>query len=94
MGYQRLRWNRYEIESYLVHPAAIARYVEETVAVRVQQFQDAFVIRVQPFDFQLPDRKVGVACKRHDVIEREPTAPVGSRKTIDGKAPVKSAAVS
>src|SRR5262249_53734984 len=29
------------------------------------------------------DRKVGAACKRHDVIEREPTAPVGSRKTID-----------
>jgi hypothetical protein len=27
-GFQRLRWRRYEIESYLVHPEALARYVE------------------------------------------------------------------
>jgi hypothetical protein len=27
-GLQRLRWKRYEIESYLLHPAALARYVE------------------------------------------------------------------
>ena len=26
---QRLRWRRYEIESYLVHPAALQRYVEQ-----------------------------------------------------------------
>ena len=25
-GFQRLRWRRYEIESYLVHPAALARF--------------------------------------------------------------------
>jgi hypothetical protein len=30
-GLQRLRWRRYEIESYLVHPAALARYVEKMV---------------------------------------------------------------
>jgi predicted ATPase len=30
-GFQRLRWKRYEIESYLVHPGAIARYVEQQV---------------------------------------------------------------
>lgn len=30
-GLQRLRWRRYEIESYLLHPAAIARYVEQQV---------------------------------------------------------------
>lgn len=30
-GLQRLRWNRYEIESYLVHPGAIARFVENQV---------------------------------------------------------------
>jgi predicted ATPase len=30
-GLQRLRWNRYEIESYLVHPAALARFVEQKV---------------------------------------------------------------
>ena len=30
-GYQRLRWNRYEIESYLVHPAALGRFVEAKV---------------------------------------------------------------
>ncbi|MBI4577061.1 MAG: AAA family ATPase [Planctomycetes bacterium] len=30
-GLQRLRWRRYEIESYLIHPAALARFVEQTV---------------------------------------------------------------
>ncbi|MAE70843.1 MAG: hypothetical protein CME06_10285 [Gemmatimonadetes bacterium] len=30
-GFQRLRWRRYEIESYLVHPAALARFVEHQV---------------------------------------------------------------
>ncbi len=30
-GLQRLRWKRYEIESYLFHPDALARYVEQKV---------------------------------------------------------------
>ena len=30
-GFQRLRWHRYEIESYLIHPAALARFVESMV---------------------------------------------------------------
>ena len=30
-GLQRLRWDRYEIESYLYHPAALRRYVEQKV---------------------------------------------------------------
>jgi predicted ATPase len=30
-GLQRLRWRRYEVESYLVHPAALARFVEKVV---------------------------------------------------------------
>lgn len=30
-GFQRLRWQRYEIESYLFHPDALARYVEHVV---------------------------------------------------------------
>ncbi len=30
-GFQRTRWRRYEIESYLVHPAALARYVTQMV---------------------------------------------------------------
>jgi hypothetical protein len=30
-GFQRLRWRRYEIESYLLHPDALARFVEQTV---------------------------------------------------------------
>ena len=30
-GLQRLRWKRYEIESYLLHPDALARYVEQMV---------------------------------------------------------------
>jgi predicted ATPase len=32
-GLQRVRWRRYEIESYLVHPAVLARYVEQQVGV-------------------------------------------------------------
>jgi predicted ATPase len=30
-GFQRIRWTRYEIESYLFHPEALARYVESKV---------------------------------------------------------------
>ncbi len=30
-GIQRVRWGRYEIESYLLHPDAIARFVEHTL---------------------------------------------------------------
>jgi hypothetical protein len=30
-GLQRLRWRRYETESYLIHPDAIGRFVEQTV---------------------------------------------------------------
>jgi DNA polymerase III delta prime subunit len=30
-GLQRIRWRRYEIESYLVHPAALERFVEKVV---------------------------------------------------------------
>jgi hypothetical protein len=30
-GLQRVRWRRYEIESYLVHPAVLARYVAQQV---------------------------------------------------------------
>ncbi len=30
-GLQRLRWRRYEIESYLVHPDVLVRFVERTV---------------------------------------------------------------
>lgn len=30
-GLQKIRWRRYEIESYLIHPAALARYIEHKV---------------------------------------------------------------
>jgi predicted ATPase len=30
-GFQRLRWQRYEIESYLLHPNSLVRFVESTV---------------------------------------------------------------
>ena len=32
-GLQRLRWRRYEIESYLLHPDSLVRFVESTVGV-------------------------------------------------------------
>jgi hypothetical protein len=28
-GYQRLRWSRYEIESYLLHPASLERFIQK-----------------------------------------------------------------
>ena len=34
-GFQRIRWRRYEIESYLFHPAALERFVERTVGAAV-----------------------------------------------------------
>lgn len=43
-GLQVLRWKRYEIESYLVHPAAIERYIEQQVgpgALSEQHIRDA-----------------------------------------------------
>lgn len=36
-GLQRLRWTRYEIESYLFHPDALARFVEKQVGAAVAQ---------------------------------------------------------
>lgn len=36
-GLQRLRWNRYEIESYLLHPGALKRFVEQKVGARAAQ---------------------------------------------------------
>lgn len=46
-GLQRLRWKRYEIESYLLHPEALARYVSELVGsgaapVHVQDLRKHF----------------------------------------------------
>lgn len=34
-GLQRLRWKRYEVESYLVHPDALARYVKQMVGPEI-----------------------------------------------------------
>ena len=36
-GLQRVRWRRYEIESYLLHPEALARFVTVQVGVNVAQ---------------------------------------------------------
>jgi predicted ATPase len=39
-GFQRLRWKRYEIESYLLHPEAMARYVQSKVGQASEQHVD------------------------------------------------------
>ena len=36
-GLQRLRWRRYEIESYLIHPDALARFVQAEVGVEAAE---------------------------------------------------------
>jgi hypothetical protein len=47
-GLQRLRWRRYEIESYLVHPAALIRFVEKMAggpdhaALNIQDLKEHF----------------------------------------------------
>ena len=43
-GLQRLRWRRYEIESYLLHPDALARFVEAVVGTDAAEshVQDMF----------------------------------------------------
>lgn len=38
-GLQRLRWKRYEIESYLIHPATLERFVEKEVGAGVQSVE-------------------------------------------------------
>jgi hypothetical protein len=40
-GLQRLRWRRYEIESYLLHPAALGRFVAKMVGAPAQLNLDA-----------------------------------------------------
>lgn len=51
-GFQRLRWNRYEIESYLVHPAALARFVQQKVgtaaAINVEDLNKYFTDNFPP----------------------------------------------
>ena len=37
---QRLRWRRYEIESYLIHPDALANFVEAVVGVDYGPYVD------------------------------------------------------
>ena len=46
-GLQRLRWRRYEIESYLVYPAALTRFVESLVGTGVA------ASRIEPMDAYL-----------------------------------------
>ena len=36
-GLQRLRWKRYEIESYLLHPGALKRFIEQQVGIEAAQ---------------------------------------------------------
>ncbi|HRB16293.1 MAG TPA: AAA family ATPase [Nitrospira sp.] len=38
-GLQRLRWKRYEIESYLIHPATLERFVEKEVGTGAQSVE-------------------------------------------------------
>ena len=40
VGLQRLRWRRYEIESYLIHPDALANFVEAVVGVDYGPYVD------------------------------------------------------
>jgi len=52
-GLQRLRWKRYEIESYLLHPDALARYVERIVGsgaapLHLQDLREHFEERYPP----------------------------------------------
>lgn len=55
VGLQRIRWRRYEIESYLVHPEALARFVRKQVGegVAKQHVEDmmSYIHRALPPGF-------------------------------------------
>ena len=56
---QRLRWNRYEIESYLLHPAALKRFVirqvgEPAAAPHLEDLQRHFEQTYPPAFFSDP----------------------------------------
>ena len=51
-GLQRLRWNRYEIESYLVHPKALERFIETKIgagALSAEARKDALAYLEETF---------------------------------------------
>ncbi|NJK42711.1 MAG: hypothetical protein HC937_03345 [Aquincola sp.] len=43
VGYQKLKWSRYEIESYLFHPAALDRFVQDNVGQAGADALDAYL---------------------------------------------------
>lgn len=55
-GLQRVRWRRYEIESYLVHPAALARFVENQVgSSQAEEAKRGLHARLREFFEELTD---------------------------------------
>jgi hypothetical protein len=54
-GLQRLRWKRYEIENYLLHPAAIRRYVQKITGAETSDLHirdlDGYFHQKYPPDF-------------------------------------------
>jgi hypothetical protein len=47
-GYQKVRWRRYEIESYLFHPAALIRFAENMVGADGARAMDVYLRDSQP----------------------------------------------
>jgi predicted ATPase len=47
-GYQKTRWRRYEIESYLFHPAALRRFAEQMVGAAGAAALDTYLADNQP----------------------------------------------
>ena len=59
-GLQRLRWRRYEIESYLVHPDALARFVESLAdAAAAPRVEDMLAYMRKEFPPNVIDEPLG-----------------------------------
>jgi predicted ATPase len=62
------RWHRYETESYLIHPTALCRFVE-------QRFGPLFVPQVKAFlDDQLPPAVLRTPLEQHDYYVSSPVS--------------------
>ena len=62
-GFQRLRWRRYEIESYLFHPASLARFIAKLLGVSEDSSEAAPHVR---------DMQAWIADNLPPAVVREP----------------------
>ncbi len=68
-GLQRLRWRRYEIESYLVHPAALERFVAQQIGSGAEEGQRALRAKLRGFFEELTDGFLAEPLRPSRIVE-------------------------